>query len=143
VIKNTAMTRSISKVARLLDINIETIRFYERRGLIKQPAKPVTGYRHYPDEIVNRIRFIRRTQKLGFTLNEINSLLALNDRPCTHVQELAEHKVALVKQKIQDLRDLETALELLLQQCHNNRDDNHWSIIDSLQGDGFVEKAEK
>ncbi len=127
------MTRSISKVAKELAINIETVRFYERRGLIEQPPKPIQGYRHYPGETVNRIRFIKRAQELGFTLNEINSLLGLNDKPCSHVQELAEHRLLTVKQKIKDLRRLEKALKALLVQCQSNQDHSHCPVIDSLQ----------
>ena len=127
------MTRTISKVAKELEINIETVRFYERRGLIEQPPKPELGYRDYPDETVNRIRFIKRSQELGFTLDEIANLLSLNDRPCGQVQELAEHKLAAVKEKMTDLRRLEKALKGLLTQCRNNDDDSHCPIIDSLQ----------
>ena len=127
------MTATISKVARLLDINIETIRYYQRRGLIEQPFKPAVGYRQYPIETVNRIRFIKRAQELGFTLDEIANLLSLNDRPCSQVKELAEHKHLAVKEKISDLRRLEKALKVLLIQCQNNDDDSHCPVIDSLQ----------
>jgi len=127
------MTRSISKVARELNINIETVRFYERRGLIAQPAKPECGYRHYPDETLNRIRFIKRAQELGFTLEEILNLLSLHDRPCSQVQGLAEDKLSAVKQKIADLRRLEKSLNKLLNQCRHNDDESHCPIIDSLQ----------
>lgn len=127
------MSRTISKVAKELSINIETVRFYERRGLITQPPKPDTGYRHYPEDTVNRIRFIKRAQELGFTLDEITNLLSLNDRPCSQVQDLAEHKLSAVKEKMADLRRLEKALKALLAQCQSNDDDNHCPIIDSLQ----------
>lgn len=70
------MTRTISRLAKELGVNIETIRFYERKGLIQQPPKPTTGYRHYPSETVNRIHFIKRAQELGFTLDEIVHLLS-------------------------------------------------------------------
>jgi len=126
------MIRTISKLAKELGVNVETIRFYERRGLIDQPSKPETGYRHYPDETVQRIRFIKRAQDLGFTLEEITSLLSLNDRPCGHVQELAEHKLRAVKEKMADLQRLEHALKALLTQCRSNDDDSHCPIIDSL-----------
>lgn len=126
------MTRTISKVAKEIGVNIETIRFYERRGLIAQPIKPETGYRHYPDETVNRIRFIKRAQNLGFTLDEIANLLSLNDNPCGQVQELAEHKLHAVKEKMSDLRRLEKGLSTLLTQCRSNDDDSHCPIIDSL-----------
>ncbi len=68
------MTRTISKLAKELGVNVETIRFYERRGLISQPEKPETGYRHYSDDVRSRIRFIKRAQGLGFTLEEIANL---------------------------------------------------------------------
>lgn len=127
------MSRTISKVANELNINIETVRFYERRGLIAQPPKPDTGYRHYPEDTMNRIRFIKRAQELGFTLDEIANLLSLNDRPCSQVQDLAEHKLSAVKEKMADLRRLEKALKALLAQCQSNDDDSHCPIIDSLQ----------
>jgi len=127
------MTHTISKVAKELNINVETVRFYERRGLIEQPIKPEVGYRHYSSETVNRIRFIKRAQELGFTLEEINNLLSLEDRPCSQVQGLAEHKLTAVKAKMADLRRLEKALKGLLDQCHHNDDDRHCPIINSLQ----------
>ncbi|WP_345426405.1 Hg(II)-responsive transcriptional regulator [Halioxenophilus aromaticivorans] len=127
------MTRTISKVAKELGVNIESIRFYERRGLIKQPFKPEKGYRHYPVETINRIRFIKRSQELGFTLDEIANLIQLNDTPCYQVQEVAEHKLATVKEKLADLQRLESALTELVEQCDSNQDDSHCPIIDSLQ----------
>ncbi len=127
------MGKTISKVAEALDINIETIRFYQRRGLITQPSKPETGYRQYPQDTVNRIRFIKRAQELGFTLDEIATLFSLNDQPCHQVQNLAELKLSAVKEKITNLRRLEKALKALLAQCRSNDDDSHCPIIDSLQ----------
>ena len=127
------MTRTISRLAKELNINIETVRFYERRGMIQQPVKPATGYRHYDDETLNRIRFIKRSQELGFTLDEISNLLDLNDKPCGQVQELAENKLAAVHEKIDDLRRLEGALNELLAQCRSNEDQDHCPIIDALQ----------
>ena len=127
------MTRTISKVAKELHINVETVRFYERRGLIEQPPKPEAGYREYPVDTVNRIHFIKRAQELGFTLDEITNLLSLNDRPCRQVQELAKQKLEAVKKKMTDLQSLEKALTTLLVQCQSNDDENHCPIIDSLQ----------
>ena len=126
------MTRTSSKRAKELNASGETIRFHERKNLIAQPNKPETGYRQYPNETVDRIRFIKRAQDLGFTLNEIANLLSLNDRPCGQVQELAEHKLSTVKEKMADLRRLENALQALLTQCLINDDDSHCPIIDSL-----------
>tara|TARA_R110001592_G_scaffold104699_2_gene294604 strand:- start:2710 stop:3096 length:387 start_codon:yes stop_codon:yes gene_type:complete len=127
------MALTISKVANTLGINVETVRFYERRGLISQPPKPDIGYRQYPMKTVNRIRFIKRAQDLGFTLNEIDSLLSLNDRPCGQVLELAEQKLDAVKKKMADLHRLEKALNELLTQCRINDDDSQCPIIGSLQ----------
>ena len=127
------MTRTISKVAKALGINIETVRFYERRKLIDQPAKPTSGFRHYPDETVARIRFIKRAQELGFTLEEIAHLLSLNDRPCSQVQDLAAQKLSAVREKMANLRRLEDVLKSLLAQCHDNDDESICPIIHSLQ----------
>lgn len=127
------MTRTISKLAKELSINIETIRFYERKGLIEQPQKPATGYRHYSDEILQRIHFIKRSQDLGFTLQEINSLLHLELQSCDEAKKLAENKFIKIQAKIADLKRLETALNTLLTQCKNNSDHVPCPIIESLQ----------
>lgn len=127
------MSRTISKLAKEISINIETVRFYERKGLIKQPIKPMQGYRQYPIETVNRIRFIRRSQELGFTLREIESLLSLNDNPCRQVEELAKKKLMAVQTKQADLLLLEKALLEHIDRCQNNKDDTCCPIIDSLQ----------
>lgn len=127
------MARTISKVAKELGINIETVRFYERKGLIEQPVKPAEGYRDYPLSTVNRIRFIKRSQELGFTLVEIEGLLSLNDSPCGQVQELAESKLSRVQEKIKDLKKLEKALKHMVIQCKSNPDESHCPVIDALQ----------
>ena len=127
------MARTIGKLARELGINVETVRFYERRGLIEQPPKPLSGYRVYPEETLNRIRFIKRAQELGFTLDEIAGLLHLNDNPCSQVQELALGKLDSLQQKIADLRRLEVALKSVLKQCESNPDKSRCPVIDALQ----------
>ncbi|MBB1350350.1 MULTISPECIES: Hg(II)-responsive transcriptional regulator [Pseudoalteromonas] len=127
------MSRTISKIAKKIGINIETVRFYERKGLIKQPVKPLQGYRQYSTETVNRIRFIRRSQELGFTLSEIEGLLSLNDSPCNQVEELAKKKLVAIQTKQADLLLLEKALLEHIGQCQSNEDDTCCPIIDSLQ----------
>ncbi len=127
------MSKTIGKIAKEIGINIETVRFYERKGLIKQPVKPMQGYRQYPIETINRIRFIRRSQELGFTLNEIESLLSLNDSPCRQVEELAKKKLVAVQTKQAALLLLEKALLEHIDQCQSNKDDTYCPIIDSLQ----------
>jgi MerR family transcriptional regulator, mercuric resistance operon regulatory protein len=123
---------TIGKLARELDINIETIRFYERKKLIRQPTKPIQGFRSYPLETLKRIQFIKFSQDLGFTLSEIKILLSLNDQPCGQVQELAEKKLASVRDKISDLNRLELALNGLLTQCESNQEKDHCPIIDTI-----------
>lgn len=125
--------RTIGKLAKELGISVETIRFYERRGLISQPEKPFNGYRHYPDETLKRIRFIKRIQELGFTLEEIIFLLELNDKPCSQVQLLTQDKLADIQQKLSDLQRLEIALKTMLSECQSNVDEDHCPIIDALQ----------
>jgi len=126
------MSRTIGKLAKELGLNIETIRFYERRNLIVQPEKPLQGFRVYPQQTVDRIRFIKFSQDLGFTLDEIKTLLSLNDKPCGQVQELAEYKLAAVKEKLSDLKRLENALKTLLKQCRSNKDEDSCPIIDAV-----------
>jgi MerR family mercuric resistance operon transcriptional regulator len=127
------MSGTISKIAKQIGINIETVRFYERKGLIKQPVKPLQGYRIYPVETVNRIRFIKRSQELGFTLHEIEGLLSLNDNPCHQVEALANKKLIAVQAKQADLLLLEKALLENIAQCQRNDDETCCPIIDSLQ----------
>ena len=126
-------SRTISQLAALLNVHVETIRFYQRKGLIEQPPKPPRGYRHYSDEVLSRMRFIKRAQELGFTLDEIANLLLLNDQPCTTVQELAELKLSSVRAKLADLARLETVLAEMVLQCQHNQDEAHCPIIESLQ----------
>ncbi|GAC04448.1 MAG: Hg(II)-responsive transcriptional regulator [Alteromonadaceae bacterium] len=127
------MSGTISKIAKQIGINPETVRFYERKGLIKQPVKPLQGYRIYPIETVNRIRFIKRSQELGFTLHEIEGLLSLSDNPCHQVEELAKKKLIAVQAKQADLQLLEKALLEHIAQCQRNEDETFCPIIDSLQ----------
>ncbi len=133
LLERTVMGKTIGEVAKALNINVETVRFYERRGLITQPPKPGVGYRQYPEETINRIRFIKRAQELGFTLDEIASLLSLEDSPCSRVQALAERKLGTVKEKLADLQRLEQALNAMLEQCQDNNDASRCPIIDSFQ----------
>ena len=128
---------TIGKVARKAGVNVETIRFYERQGIIRQPAKPNgTGVRVYPDEAVARIRFVREAQQLGFTLREIRELLALRANPaadCSKVREKATAKLHDVQQKIERLRQIGAALETLIVACPARGSLQACSIIDALE----------
>lgn len=126
----TSMT--ISGVARAADVNVETIRYYQRRGLVKQPAKPAYGYRSYPQEAVDRVSFIKRAQELGFTLNEIKNLLSLGDGNCRKTQALAEQKLDLVHRRIRDLKAMEAVLGKLVRACEKHGDTPGCPIIETL-----------
>ena len=123
---------TISKLAKAAGINIETVRYYERRNLIEQPAKPEHGFRKYPQTTLERILFIKRAQELGFTLDEVTSLLILSVSSCGEVQDLAEQKLDTVRAKIEDLQHLQIVLNNLVIQCQNNPDQTHCPIIESL-----------
>jgi len=111
---------TIGQLARAADVNVETIRYYQRIGLIDEPVKPAQGYRRYPADTVERIRFIKRAQELGFTLNEITDLLSLNDRDCDEARSIAEHKQEVIQQRIDDLSAMQRELTKLIKACKRN-----------------------
>ncbi len=111
---------TIGVLAKRADVGIETVRFYERRGLVRRPARPGTGYRSYPEDAVGRIRFIRNAQALGFSLQEIKELLALRvtaGTSCAAVRSRAAAKVADVNRRLADLERIRVALEELVAAC--------------------------
>lgn len=125
-------TMTISSVARAADVNIETIRYYQRRGLLKEPPKPAHGYRQYQQDAVNRVRFIKRAQELGFTLSEIKTLLSLGDGHCRETHDLAKHKLALIQGRIRDLEAMGAVLNKLVRACETHGDSPGCPIIESL-----------
>ena len=110
--------RTIGVLAREAGVGVETIRFYERQGLIEQPLKPVGGgFRIYSDDALRRLRFIRGAQKLGFSLREIGDLMSLRSGPKvdrTDLQQSASAKIEEIDGKIERLREMRAALEKLL-----------------------------
>ncbi len=114
-----AMT--ISKAARRGGVGIETIRFYERRGLIPQPPRPNdSGFRVYPEQTVQRIRFIWQAQEIGFSLREIEELLSLRADPsadCADVRRQATAKLEEVDRKVAQLEEIRGALHELIAAC--------------------------
>ncbi|MCP4332780.1 MAG: Hg(II)-responsive transcriptional regulator [Gammaproteobacteria bacterium] len=126
------MGLTIGRLASTAEINVETIRYYERRGLIKQPAKPRVGYRLYDNETLQRLLFIKRAKTLGFSLDEIENLLILSEGQCADVQALAEQKLNRIKSKVQDLKRLEKALQDLVRQCSSNANQAHCPVIETL-----------
>ncbi len=129
-------TMTISNAARQAEVGIETIRFYERRGLIEQPPKPVgSGFRVYPEETVQRIRFIRQAQEIGFSLREIDELLSLRADPAadsSDVRERAINKRNEVEQKIEHLQQIHAALEELISACPGKGALRQCSIMEAL-----------
>lgn len=124
---------TIGQLARLAGVNVETIRYYQRIGLIIEPPKPTQGYRIYSRRTLDRVRFIKRAQELGFTLKEIDMLLSLSEAPCGDVQAVAERKHEDILVKIADLRRLASVLKDLLAQCRTNPDETNCPIIETLQ----------
>lgn len=127
---------SIGQAAREAGVGVETIRFYERQGLVEQPPKPEgVGARLYPADLVERIRFIREAQQLGFSLREAGELLMLRADPnadCSDVREQAAAKLREVEQKIEQLRQLHGALETLIASCPGRGALPACSIMDAL-----------
>ena len=129
------MGLTIGKLANKANISVETIRYYERRGLIKRPVKPDIGYRQYENESLQRLLFIKKAKTLGFSLDEIGNLLVLSEGHCADVQSLARQKLIGIKTKVKDLQRLEHVLEDLVGQCSNNIDAAHCPIINTLLDD--------
>lgn len=128
----TSKPATISVAASKAGVNIETIRYYQRIGLITEPEKPLTGFRIYPDSTIDRIHFIQRAQMLGFSLSEIKHLLELEDGDCDQTRELAEQKLALIKHKIEDLQTIAGVLKKHIRTCKSNTNQHSCPLIGSL-----------
>ena len=124
---------TIGRLAQAAEVNVETVRYYQRRGLMREPARPMGSVRRYSSNDVKRIRFIKRAQQLGFTLEEVTNLLALEDgRSCRETERLAEQKLALVEARIADLQRLRKTLKELIGRCEVGRGRVACPIIESL-----------
>lgn len=117
-----AMT--IGRLAKAADVHIETIRYYQRRGLLPEPERPQGGVRRYGEAEISRLRFIRRAQAAGFRLDEIASLLQIEGRSaCERTRLLTEQKLSEVRQRIGELRLLEAGLKQLVEECRASAGD--------------------
>ncbi|MFQ5487242.1 MAG: MerR family DNA-binding protein [Gammaproteobacteria bacterium] len=123
---------TIGHVARAAGVNVETIRYYQRVGLIREPVKPLEGFRVYPAETVERIRFIKHAQKLGFSLQDITHLLELGDGHCDDVRQQAEAKLAQIESQIKDLQAMRKTLKKLVAECRAGTHSGHCPIVQSL-----------
>lgn len=131
---NTDDQLTIGRLAKRAEVGIDTVRFYERRGLLPDPQRTPAGYRLYPETIVDRIRFIRRAKDLGFSLDEIDALLDLHDhggRKST-VKALTQRKLAEIDERIEDLNRMREVLHELDCRCSGRGDVDGCPIIDAL-----------
>lgn len=137
---------TIGNVAREAGVGIETIRFYEREGLIGKPPRTPSGYRQYPDDVIERIRFIQRAKGLGFSLSEIRELLAMSvrsDSECEDVRHRAEAKIVDIEAKIRDLDGMRRALSELTRACATGRHTDECPILECLsRGETRLQPAE-
>ena len=130
------MALTIGQVADAADVNIQTIRYYERRGLFPAPRRTPAGYRQYADDAVARLRFIKHAQELGFSLQEIQELLTLRVRhgaACEPVERKTRQKVQLVEQRIRDLQRMKRTLERLAAACAARRPTDDCPILEVLE----------
>ncbi len=123
---------TIGQLARSAGVNVETVRYYQRVGLIREPARPQGGFRRYPQEAVGRIRFIKRAQRLGFRLQDIAELMELGEAHCADVREKAQAKRTQIDAQIRDLAAMREALDRLIERCRAGHSDARCPIIESL-----------
>lgn len=127
---------TIGQLAQQAGVGVETVRFYERKGLIEVPARRPSGYRQYPPEASIRLRFIRRAKELGFSLKEVKELLSLRIEPetsCGDVLGRVKTKIADVEKRIDDLRMMQRALEELARLCRTETASGDCPILDALE----------
>ena len=125
---------SIGVFAKAAEVNVETIRFYQRKGLLPEPDKPYGSIRRYGEADVTRVRFVKSAQRLGFSLDEIAELLRLDDGAhCDEASHLAEHKLQDVREKMVDLARMEAVLSELVCACHARKGNVSCPLIASLQ----------
>ncbi|MCL7419696.1 MAG: heavy metal-responsive transcriptional regulator [Methylobacter sp.] len=129
-------TMTIGQIARNSGTSIETIRFYEREGLIEKPPRTESGYRNYQPDVISRLSFIRQAKSLGFSLMEIKELLALKFSPetnCGDVRNRAEIKILDIEHKIDSLQGMKRALVKLVTACPGNGPASECPILEAME----------
>ena len=129
------MAYKAGEVAKIVGINIDTIRFYEQKGLLAQPKRAANGYRLYEQDTINRLLFILNAKSLGFTLKEIDELLTLNDTKkgrCCEMLKFTDEKIRQISQKVSQLQKIEEALKILHRSCKTNGTPEYCPIIEAL-----------
>jgi MerR family copper efflux transcriptional regulator len=127
----------IGEVARRAEVGVETIRYYEREGLLSEPERRPSGYRQYDEAVIARLQFIRRAKELGFTLAEIGELLGLwfgEHAKCVHVRQRAEQKIQDVEAKISSLQTMKRSLRKLIRTCKSRDSKTACPLFDGLTG---------
>jgi MerR family transcriptional regulator, copper efflux regulator len=127
---------TIGEVAERAKVHLETLRYYERRGLVASPPRSSANYRLYPKDAVRRVRFIKRAQELGFSLNEIKELLSLRAAPeagCAAVRAHAEAKIRDIDEKISSLTAMKSGLAKLVAECSGEGPLTDCPILESLE----------
>lgn len=128
-------TLLIGEVAARAGVNAQTLRYYERIGLLKKPARHASGYRHYPPDAVRLIRFVKRAQELGFTLGEIEELLRLREdqrSSCAKVRRAALAKIDDIEGRLQSLQAMKRALTVLVRSCATETSVRECPILEAL-----------
>ena len=129
----------IGEVAVQAGVNIQTLRYYERRGILKEPKRRLSGFREFTPETVRVVRFIKRAQELGFTLHEIEELLRLRDdrrATCAEVRATASDKIDDIARKIQSLQAMKRALGVLVRSCERDGSTRRCPILEALDDGG-------
>lgn len=132
---------TIGRIAEHAGVGIETVRFYEREGLLAKPARSASGYRLYDSEVVTRLQFVRRAKELGFTLNEIKELLSLRVDSTTSRKDVrvrAKTKIEDIENKIRTLQRMKKALVRLIQECCEKGDGAECPILSALEGNNHT-----
>lgn len=130
-----ANSLTIGSLAKAANVHVETIRYYQRRGLLSEPERPPGGIRRYGNADIDRLTFVKTAQQLGFSLDEVSELLRLEDGThCDEASALAEHKLRDVREKIDRLEKIEKVLNEMVDRCHVNQGNIACPLISSLHG---------
>jgi MerR family mercuric resistance operon transcriptional regulator len=122
----------IGELAKSVSVNIETVRYYQRIGLLELPEKAYGRTRSYDNEDLRRLRFIRRAQQLGFSLKDIRKLLELSTTDCSQVEELAAKQLNMVRAKLRQLRRIESMLAKTVDQCAKHKANRPCPILETI-----------
>jgi MerR family mercuric resistance operon transcriptional regulator len=129
---------NIGQIAKQTGVTVETVRFYEKQGLIATPERSESGYRQYPEDTLKRVRFIQRAKEAGFTLKDIGELLALRQEPgtsCSDIKLRATRKIEEVDQKMQELKRIRDALGRMIMKCSGRGSLTDCPILEELEFD--------